>query len=210
MIPQPIWQLKLVLVGESSVGKSSILSRFVDDQFNQSQLLTIGVDFKFRKIKVDNEGVKLQIWDTAGKQDILVQDNKNLDRFLVLTIIVLMELLLYMILPRIVVFKYEILYTKSIKDYWIEEAKNNNKNNASIFIIGNKLDEAQNKREVEAHNVELLLENNPVDKHFEVSAKSGQNIEQTFTEICRLMITKKKAEKVSQGQIHQQKLGQQS
>jgi GTPase SAR1 family protein len=84
-----------------------------------------------------------------------------------------MELLLYMILPRIVVFKYEILYTKSIKDYWIEEAKNNNKNNASIFIIGNKLDEAQNKREVEAHNVELLLENNPVDKHFEVSAKSG-------------------------------------
>jgi GTPase SAR1 family protein len=38
----------------------------VDDQFNESQLLTIGVDFKFRKIKVDNEDIKLQIWDTAG------------------------------------------------------------------------------------------------------------------------------------------------
>lgn len=66
MIPQPVYEFKLVLVGQSSVGKSSILARFVDDHFEQSLLSTIGVDFKFRKTKMDNQEVKLQIWDTAG------------------------------------------------------------------------------------------------------------------------------------------------
>lgn len=71
MFPQPAYEFKIVLVGESSVGKSSILTRFVDDEFNESLLSTIGVDFKFRKLKINNEEVKLQIWDTAGTSFIL-------------------------------------------------------------------------------------------------------------------------------------------
>jgi small GTP-binding protein len=59
-------EYKVVLVGESSVGKSSILLKFVDDEFHDSLLSTIGVDFKFRKFDVDGTQVKLQIWDTAG------------------------------------------------------------------------------------------------------------------------------------------------
>ena len=66
MISQPVFEFRLVLVGESSVGKSSILTRFVDDEFHDSLLSTIGVDFKFRKINVEGKEVKLQIWDTAG------------------------------------------------------------------------------------------------------------------------------------------------
>lgn len=66
MIPQPIFEFKFVLIGDSSVGKSSILNRFVDDQFHDNLLATIGVDFKFRKMKVNNQDVKIQIWDTAG------------------------------------------------------------------------------------------------------------------------------------------------
>lgn len=53
-------------MGDSSVGKSSILTRFVDDQFHDNLLATIGVDFKFRRIQVSGEEVKIQIWDTAG------------------------------------------------------------------------------------------------------------------------------------------------
>jgi GTPase SAR1 family protein len=68
---------------------------------------------------------------------------------------------------------------QSIKEYWISEAINNNKNNACIFIVGNKLD--MSKREVEAHNVEIVMENKKVDKNFEVSAKTGENVEQCFT-----------------------------
>jgi len=57
---------KLVLIGNSGVGKSSLLLRFSDDQFNESYLTTIGVDFRFKTLPIDGKRVKLQIWDTAG------------------------------------------------------------------------------------------------------------------------------------------------
>eukprot|EP01016_Furgasonia_blochmanni_P037047 TRINITY_DN4317_c0_g1_i2.p2 TRINITY_DN4317_c0_g1~~TRINITY_DN4317_c0_g1_i2.p2 ORF type:complete len:102 (+),score=24.62 TRINITY_DN4317_c0_g1_i2:100-405(+) len=59
---------KLVIIGNSGVGKSSLLLRFADDQFNENYLATIGVDFRFRTLKVDGKSVKLQIWDTAGQE----------------------------------------------------------------------------------------------------------------------------------------------
>ena len=55
-----------MLVGESGVGKSSLLIRFIDDKFNDQLLSTIGVDFHFRTLDINGEKVKLQIWDTAG------------------------------------------------------------------------------------------------------------------------------------------------
>ena len=59
---------KVVLVGNSGVGKSSLLIRFVDDQFKGELLATIGVDFRFRTIEAEGKKVKLQIWDTAGQE----------------------------------------------------------------------------------------------------------------------------------------------
>ena len=57
---------KIVLIGESNTGKTSMLLRFADDVFNENYLCTIGVDFKIKTLKVDNKIVKMQIWDTAG------------------------------------------------------------------------------------------------------------------------------------------------
>ena len=57
---------KLVLIGDSGVGKSCLLLRFADDAFTDSYISTIGVDFRFRTVKIDKKTVKLQIWDTAG------------------------------------------------------------------------------------------------------------------------------------------------
>ena len=57
---------KLVIIGNSGVGKSSLLIRFCDDSFRDMYLTTIGVDFKFKTIDVFGTGIKLQIWDTAG------------------------------------------------------------------------------------------------------------------------------------------------
>ncbi|KAG2521206.1 hypothetical protein JM18_006222, partial [Phytophthora kernoviae] len=69
---------KLVLIGDSGVGKSCLLLRFADDAFTESYITTIGVDFRFRTVKIDNKTVKLQIvrdvpvtrvlWDTAGQE----------------------------------------------------------------------------------------------------------------------------------------------
>jgi Ras-related protein Rab-1A len=57
-----------LLLGESEVGKSCLLKRFVEDQFKESSFSTIGVDFQCKKISVGNHHVKLQIWDTAGQE----------------------------------------------------------------------------------------------------------------------------------------------
>jgi Ras-related protein Rab-1A len=57
---------KIVLIGDSGIGKSCILLRFADDSFTENFISTIGVDFRFRTLAVDDRNVKLQIWDTAG------------------------------------------------------------------------------------------------------------------------------------------------
>lgn len=59
---------KIVLIGESNTGKTSMLLRFADNMFSENYLCTIGVDFKIKTLKVDNKVVKLQIWDTAGQE----------------------------------------------------------------------------------------------------------------------------------------------
>uniref|UniRef100_A0A7S3JUQ1 Uncharacterized protein n=1 Tax=Aureoumbra lagunensis TaxID=44058 RepID=A0A7S3JUQ1_9STRA len=59
---------KLVLIGDTGVGKSCLLLRFADDAFTESYISTIGVDFRFRTVKVEGKTVKLQIWDTAGQE----------------------------------------------------------------------------------------------------------------------------------------------
>lgn len=59
---------KLLLIGDSGVGKSCLLLRFADDTYNESYISTIGVDFKIRTIELEGKTVKLQIWDTAGQE----------------------------------------------------------------------------------------------------------------------------------------------
>lgn len=66
MIKEYDYFFKLVIVGNTGVGKSALLLRFSDDTFSDSYMTTIGVDFRFRTLPIDSKKVKLQIWDTAG------------------------------------------------------------------------------------------------------------------------------------------------
>jgi len=59
---------KLLLIGDSGVGKTSILFRFAEDSFNPSFISTIGIDFKIRTVDVNGKKIKLQVWDTAGQE----------------------------------------------------------------------------------------------------------------------------------------------
>ena len=115
----------------------------MDGKFDEQLLSTIGVDFKFRRVKIGSEEVKLQIWDTAGKAR-LTQVRKHSAPSSARTTTAQMPFCSATTSPATTPSKYCLL-TKSLKDYWLPEAQNNNKTNAKIFVIGNKLDA---KREV--------------------------------------------------------------
>lgn len=60
--------MKLIIIGDSGVGKTNILMKFCEQEFKQNYVATIGVDFKIKTIQVEDKRFKLQIWDTAGQE----------------------------------------------------------------------------------------------------------------------------------------------
>ena len=124
--------IKLVILGDVSVGKSNFLFRFVDGQFNPVHVATVGFDFKSRICEIQNlkKKVKFQIWDTAG-QEKYISINKNL--FQRVQGIILM---------------YDISKEESFEnlDKWVEHIKENS-NNCPLILIGNKSD-LDNERKI--------------------------------------------------------------
>lgn len=115
---------KMVLLGDSCVGKSCLLVRFADDEFNQNYVSTIGVDFRFRSLRHSNKKIKLQIWDTAGQERYRTITNayyKGADG---------------------IVLVFDLFDRKSFTnlDNWLSEVDNHAKPNIQIIVIANKYD----------------------------------------------------------------------
>ena len=122
---------KVLLIGNSSVGKSSLLLRFVDNQWNDLFVPTIGVDFKIRTMEIDNKNVKLQIWDTAGQERF-----KNITAS-------------YYRGAHGIFVVYDISDTESFKNInnWLIEIEKNANKNVYKILVGNKCD-LEDKRTV--------------------------------------------------------------
>jgi len=115
---------KMVLLGDSCVGKSCLLVRFADDEFNHNYVSTIGVDFRFRSLRHNNKKIKLQIWDTAGQEryrTITSAYYKNADG-----IILVFDL-----------FKRESFINL---DNWLKEVDTNAQGQVQIIVMANKYD----------------------------------------------------------------------
>nr|CCF17540.1 RabE GTPase protein [Micrasterias denticulata] len=160
-------RLKLLLIGDSSVGKSSLLLRFAEDSFSQTFISTIGVDFKTRTIDIDGEQVKLSIWDTAGQE-----------RFRTITAA-------YYRGANGIVLVYDITSESSFNSIrgWIRNIEEHASENVCKILVGNKAD-MEDRRVVSKEQGQALANEFRI-KFFETSAKADINVEEAFVCIAR-------------------------
>ena len=167
--------LKLVIMGDSSVGKSNYICRFVDGKFNPVHVSTVGFDFKSRIFEMSNpkKKVKFQIWDTAG-QEKYMSINKNL--FQRVQGIILM---------------YDISNLNSFKNLvkWMDGIKENSKD-VPVILIGNECD-LEGERQVQTEEGENFASKYDI-KFFEGSAKTGVNVDKSFEAIGDIILNNDK------------------
>lgn len=157
---------KILLVGDSGVGKSSILLRYTDDEYKPEYISTIGVDFKIRSLSYGDKTIKLQLWDTAGQE-----------RFQMITSS-------YYRGAHGIIIVYDITCKESFKNIknWLHQINQYANEKVLKIIVGNKSD-LQDKRVVEKKEVEEFCKENNI-YHIETSAKNSNNIKDIFLYLC--------------------------
>ena len=169
--------LKLLLLGDSSVGKTSILNKYISNKFDESSISTVGVDYMDKIIDYNKFKIKLQIWDTSGEEKfrtITKNFYRNADGLLVVFDLTKKE-------------SYD--HIKS----WLDEAKENN-DKLKTILIGNKLD-LKDERIVAIDVAKQFAEKNNL-KYIETSAKDGTNINESFQAIIDLLFDGKSSEEI--------------
>ena len=181
---------KILLIGDSGVGKTCILCRFSDDSFNASFISTIGIDFKMKTIELNGKKIKLQIWDTAGQE-----------RFFTITSTYYRGAMGIMLV-------YDISDGKSFDSIgkWLRNIDENTDNEVVRMIIGNKCD-LDDRRAVSTERGQEIAKSHSVS-FLETSAKTNINISRAFHDIT-LSILLKQPNKEKDIQTVQSKLHQQ-
>jgi Ras-related protein Rab-1A len=155
---------KCLLIGDSGVGKSSIVSRFVDNTFENSYISTIGVDFKIKTIKINDKIVKLQMWDTAGQE-----------RFRNITSS-------YYRGSHIIIICYDITDIQSFNNIniWLDEIEKYASDKVTIVLCGTKTD-MNFRRQVSYEEAKYYADMHDI-KYFETSSKDDVDITKIFND----------------------------
>ena len=159
---------KIVIIGDSGVGKSCILKRAVQHKFDENYQATIGFEFLLMHYKVNDLKLKLQIWDTCG-QEMYRSLVQGFYRNTSLAILV-----------------YDVSSEKSFEglELWLRDIQQHTEPDLPIFIIGNKCDLDKN---VPDENAQNFATSNRAKYYNECSAKSGQNIDKIFYEAAKYL-----------------------
>ncbi|KAJ0235120.1 Ras-related protein RABE1d [Hirschfeldia incana] len=160
--------IKLLLIGDSGVGKSCLLLRFSDDTFTTSFITTIGIDFKIRTVELDGKRIKLQIWDTAGQE-----------RFRTITTA-------YYRGAMGILLVYDVTDESSFNNIrnWMKNIEQHASDNVNKILVGNKADMDESKRAIPTAKGQALADEYGI-KFFETSAKTNLNVESVFLSIAK-------------------------
>lgn len=172
-IKQKKKSFKVLLIGDTAVGKTSIILQYTKHIHPRSYISTIGLDFAIHDQKLNNgKNVELRIYDTAGQEKFssIVKNLYNTAQGLILV--------------------YDITSIKSFHNInnWLNYVKENSKQNVKLILVGNKTD-LEEKRVVSKEEGQKFADDNGL-LFFETSAKSGENIEEMFNKCTEDIVTK--------------------
>ena len=159
---------KILLLGDSSVGKTCFLLRYTDNTFQEIYMSTIGLDYRLKTVKLPNEEkIRAQIWDTAG-QDRFRAITKN-----------------YYKGANGIILIYDITDTKTFEGVknWIEQIRDEVTREVLIYLVGNKIDKKE-ERKVSSEEGKKLADSYGVP-FYESSAKTGENVDVVFYNLIK-------------------------
>ena len=160
--------LRVLTIGDKTVGKSSIIIKYIDNKFDENIKSTLGIDYKTKIIQKGDSLIKVTIYDTAGEEKYrdLIKNYYNGSNGILLI--------------------YDITNRNSFDDlnYWLEELKKNcNLNNLYIYLVGNKTD-LEKKRQVSYDEAKNFADMKKIP-YIEISAKTGDNIDKLFNNFIK-------------------------
>ncbi len=162
---------KILLLGDSSVGKTCFLMRYIDNTFQDIHMSTIGLDYKLKNVQLENgKMVKIQLWDTAG-QDRFRSITKN-----------------YYKGAHGIILIYDITENKTFENVknWMNQIKEEVSDKVTIVLVGNKID-VEEHRKVKTEQGESMAKDFGI-MFFECSAKTGENINGIFNSLVRKVV----------------------
>lgn len=163
---------KLLLIGDSGVGKTCILFRFSDETFNTTFISTIGIDFKIKTVELQGKKIKLQIWDTAGQE-----------RFHTITTSYYRGAMGIMLV-------YDITHAKTFDNIakWLRNIDEHANEDVEKMLLGNKCD-MESKRMVSKEKGDAIAREHGI-RFLETSAKANINIDRAFMDLAEAILNK--------------------
>ena len=176
---QPDSHFKLLIIGDSGVGKSCFLLQFIEGDFKEDHNVTIGVEYGAKTVTSSAaKQIKLQIWDTAGQESfraITRSFYRNANG---------------------VILMYDLTRMESFENLedWLREIRLNSDPDVVVYLVGNMLDLADEEREVSTQAAEKFAADKKLDGFTEASAKTADHVTEVFVKVAEVL-HKKKEEK---------------
>ena len=163
-------KIKIMVIGESLVGKTALITKYTKNKFGGAYLTTVGIDFQDKFLNINGKEIKIELWDTAGQErfrNIAKNYFQSSDGFLLV---------------------YDLTKKSSFEklDFWNEQINLNAPKETKYILVGNKKD-LENQREVQIEEGEHFAKKNNI-KFYETSAKDGTNVINVFETLAKEIV----------------------